>query len=59
MTEIPSDRDRAAQDAEPDGAEPDLIDKVSEIVPGAWNEEEHVPGDDEDSDDPTDGPAGT
>lgn len=59
MTESPSDPDPAAQDADREGADPDLVDQVSEILPGAWNEEEHLPSKDdgdEDEDDARGGP---
>lgn len=57
MTESPSHPDQAAQDEDGESADPDLVDQVSEIVPGAWNEEEHLPSDeDEDEDDAGGGP---
>lgn len=37
--------------------EPDLIDQIDEVFPGAWNDEEHLPGnsDDDQGGDPSAG----
>lgn len=56
MTGSASHPDRVAPHADREDADPDLVDQVSEIVPGAWNEEEHLPSDDEAEDDALGGP---
>lgn len=41
MTEPTADGGR------PRSSDPDLVDQVDEIIPGAWNEEEHVRSDED------------
>lgn len=49
--------DRSSRSEPDQPPEPDLIDRVDEVFPGAWNDQEHLPdrSDDDADEDPTSG----